>query len=231
MLKTINSDEIREKLLNMQDTAYRDFHSRLIPTVDKSRVIGVRTPQLRKFSKELVKHFDVSAFLSDLPHYFYEENNLHAFIIESFHDFDTCTAALDIFLPYVDNWATCDGLRPKCFYKNSDKLADKALFWIKDERTYVKRFGIGVLMNHFLDDKFDERFLKIVSQIESDEYYIKMMVAWYFATALAKQFDVSVLIIENRILDRWTHNKTIQKAVESYRITKEQKDYLKTLKY
>lgn len=231
MLKTINSDEIREKLLNMQDTAYRDFHSRLIPTVDKSRVIGVRTPQLRKFSKELVENFDVSTFLSDLPHYFYEENNLHAFIIESFCDFDTCLDALDVFLPYVDNWATCDGLRTKCFYKNSDKLADKALFWIKDERTYVKRFGIGVLMNHFLDDKFDEGFLKIVSQIESDEYYIKMMVAWYFATALAKQYDCAIKVIEDKTLGRCTHNKTIQKAVESYRITKEQKDYLKTLKY
>lgn len=230
MQKTINSDGIRSLLFNMQDKAYRDFHSRLVPTVDKNRIIGIRTPVLRGFAKKLAKEFDVSMFLADLPHFYYEENNLHAFIVESFCSFDDCAKALDLFLPYVDNWATCDGLRPKCFKQNSDKLLPKAFEWINDDRTYVKRFGIGVLMNHFLDENFEPTYLKLIADVKSDEYYIKMMVSWYFATALAKQYNYTVKIIETGVLDRWTHNKTIQKAVESYRISDDKKRYLKTLK-
>ena len=214
----------------MQDTAYRDFHSRLIPTVDKERIIGIRTPCLRKFAKQLAKEYDVSAFLSELPHQYYEENNLHAFIIETYSDFDTLISYLDLFLPYVDNWATCDGLRPKCFCNEKEKLLVKAKEWILDDRVYVVRFGIGVLMNHYLDDAFERNMIDIVCNVKSDEYYIKMMVAWYFATALAKQYKDTVAVLEKQLLDRWTHNKTIQKAVESYRITNEQKNYLKTLK-
>ena len=214
----------------MQDIAYRDFHSRLIPNIDKDKIIGVRTPNLRKFAKEVVKSGGYDSFLEELPHFYYEENNLHAFIVESFSDFDTCIKALDLFLPYVDNWATCDGLRPKCFSKNREKLLPKALEWVSDDRTYVKRFGIGVLMNHFLDESFEMRFFDIVASIKSDEYYIKMMVAWYFATALAKQYDSAVKIIEDKKLDVWTHNKTIQKAIESYRISDDIKNYLKTLR-
>lgn len=230
MPKTINLLDITTQLFNMQDLAYRDFHSRLIPNIDKRRIIGVRTPLLRKFAREIYKNGNYAQFLEELPHFYYEENNLHAFIIESYQDFDLCTQALDRFLPYVDNWATCDGLRPRCFSKNHDKLLSKALEWVQDDRTYVKRFGIGVLMNHFLDEHFDVWFLDIVSNIKSDEYYIKMMVAWYFATALAKQYNDAVKIVEKCVLDSWTHNKTIQKAVESYRISDEQKTYLKTLR-
>ena len=230
MPKTINQSEFREQLFNTQDIAYRDFHSRLIPNIDKDKIIGVRTPNLRKFAKEVVKSGGYDYFLEELPHFYYEENNLHAFIVESFSDFDTCIKALDLFLPYVDNWATCDGLRPKCFSKHKEKLLPKALEWVNDGRTYVRRFGIGVLMNHFLDESFEMRLFDIVASIKSDEYYIKMMVAWYFATALAKQYDSAVKIIEDKKLDVWTHNKTIQKAIESYRISDDIKNYLKTLR-
>ena len=214
----------------MQDTAYRDFHSRLVPTLDKETIIGVRTPALRTFAKEISKSEDINLFLNSLPHKYYEENNLHAFIIEGISDFDECVKALDKFLPYVDNWATCDSLRPKCFRGNEERLLPKALGWIADDRVYVKRFGIGVLMNHFLDEHFEECYLEAVSVIRSDEYYINMMIAWFFATALAKQYDKAVVYLEQHLLDVWTHNKTIQKSIESYRITKEQKEYLKTLK-
>ena len=221
---------IINSLFNMKDAAYRDFHSRLIPNIDIQRIIGVRTPVLRKFAKELVKNRSYEVFIHELPHFYYEENNLHAFIIEYFSDFDTCVEALNSFLPYVDNWATCDGLRPKCFSENIDRLLPIALNWVNDDRTYVKRFGIGVLMNHYLDSNFEPSYLDIVSSVRSDEYYVKMMVAWYFATALAKQYDSAVKIVEKCVLDKWTHNKTIQKSIESYRISDEKKNYLKTLR-
>ena len=214
----------------MQDTAYRDFHSRLVPTLNKDKIIGVRVPLLRKLAKELSKQELAVEFIKILPHRYYEEDNLHAFIIENINDYDRCVTEIDRFLPFVDNWATCDGLRPKCFRGNKERLLPKALNWIEDDRVYVKRFGIGVLMNHFLDEHFDKHYLEIVSTIRSGEYYVNMMVAWFFATALAKQFDSAVVFLEQHRLDVWTHNKTIQKAIESYRITQEQKAYLKTLK-
>lgn len=223
--------KIREYLFNMSDSAYRDFHSRLVPGLDKERIIGVRTPILKKYAEVIAKQQGISDFLVDLPHKYYEENNLHAYIIALMSDFDSCVDALEAFLPYIDNWATCDGLRPKCFTENRDRLVPKALEWISDDRTYVKRFGIQVIMNHFLDDCFDERYNSIISSVRSDEYYVNMMVAWYFATALAKQYDKTVVYLENRMLDKWTHNKTIQKAIESYRISDETKIYLKTLKW
>ena len=226
----MKTSDIVTYLLKMQDTAYRDFQAGLCPNLNKDKIIGVRTPIVRKFAKEISKKDDLDDFLKNLPHNYYEEDNLHAFIIESFKDFDECVRALDDFLPYVDNWATCDGLRPKCFKNNKDKLLPKALGWVGDDRVYVRRFGIGVLMNHFLDGDFEDRFLEIVSAIRSDEYYINMMRAWFFATALAKQYNEAIAYIENGRLDKWTHNKTIQKAVESYRITPEQKEYLKTLR-
>lgn len=224
------SDYIIKRLFEMQDTAYRDFHSRLVPTLDKETIIGVRTPALRAFAKELAKNEDIDSFLKSLPHKYYEENNLHAFVIETYKSFDACIDALDTFLPFVNNWATCDGMRPKCFKGNEEKLLSKALEWINDDRVYVKRFGIEVIMNHFLDEHFDKNLLDIVSEIRSDEYYINMMIAWFFATALAKQYDKTIAYIQNGCLDRWTHNKTIQKAVESFRLTDSQKEYLKTLK-
>lgn len=224
------SDYIIKRLFEMQDTAYRDFHSRLVPTLDKETIIGVRTPVLRAFAKELAKNEDIDSFLKSLPHKYYEENNLHAFIVETYKNFDACIDALDTFLPFVNNWATCDGMRPKCFKGNEEKLVSKALEWINDDRVYVKRFGIEVIMNHFLDEHFDKKLLDIVAEIRSDEYYINMMIAWFFATALAKQYDKTIAYIQNGCLDRWTHNKTIQKAVESFRLTDSQKEYLKTLK-
>lgn len=221
---------INKELFNMQDLAYRDFHSRLVPTLDKNTIIGVRTPLLRKFAKQLAKEGSVEEFLSALPHKYYEENNLHAFIIEDIKDFKTCISNLERFLPYIDNWATCDCLRPKCFKKNTDCLIDYVIKWILDDRTYIKRFGIGMLLSYYLDDEFYKSYLNIVSQIRSDEYYVNMMKAWYFTTALTKQYDSAIEYLTLNKLDKWTHNKTIQKAVESYRIPESQKAFLKTLK-
>ncbi len=225
------TSKIREDLFKYQDLAYRDFHSRLVPALDKNTIIGVRTPVLKKYAKNISRHFNIGSFLSDLPHVYYEENNLHAFIIASISDFELCIDALNSFLPYVDNWATCDGLRPKCFARNKDRLLPITIGWINDERTYIRRFGILVLMNFYLDDCFDENFHRIISSISSEEYYVKMMVAWYFATALVKQYDKTVIVLENKLLDKWTHNKTIQKAIESYRISDVIKDYLRTLRW
>lgn len=221
---------VQARLFEMQDLKYRDFHSKLMPTVDKEKIIGVRTPELRKFAKELSKKEEAKDFLKILPHKYYEEDNLHAFLIEQIKDFDECVSALDNFLLYVDNWATCDMMTPKVFKKNTDKLLPKINEWLISDYTYEVRFAIGMLMKFYLDENFDEKYLKLVAGVKSDEYYINMMIAWYFATALAKQWDKALPYIENRILDKWTHNKAIQKAVESYRITEEQKEYLKTLK-
>lgn len=221
---------VQARLFEMQDLSYRDFHSKLMPTVDKEKIIGVRVPELRKFAKEFAKTEEAKDFLKILPHKYYEEDNLHAFLIEQIKDFDECVSALDDFLLYVDNWATCDMMTPKVFKKNTDELLPKINEWLISDYTYEVRFAIGMLMKLYLDENFDEKYLKLVAGVKSDEYYINMMIAWYFATALAKQREKTLPYIENRALDKWTHNKAIQKAVESYRITKEQKEYLKTLK-
>lgn len=226
----MTNNEIRNKLLSLGDDSYRDFHSKLIPTVDKSRIIGVRTPVLREFSKELYKQGEYKDFLKALPHEYYDEDNLHAFLIEKEKDFTKCIALIDELLPYIDNWATCDMLSPKCFKKEKAKLYEKALQWIKSDKTYVVRYGIGCLMKYFLDEDFNENHLKIVSEIESDEYYINMMIAWYFATALAKQYESTIAYIVDRRLPIWIHNKAIQKAVESKRINNDTKAYLRTLR-
>lgn len=222
--------EITERLFAMQDTEYRDFNSRLIPTVDKARIIGVRTPALRVFSKEISGSDTAVRFMSQLPHNYFEEDNLHAFLIERITDFDGCVDALDSFLPYIDNWATCDTLSPKVLKKHPDKLLLKIDEWLCSKHTYTVRFAIGMLMKYYLDDNFNREFLIRVANVKSDEYYIKMMVAWYFATALAKQYESAVRFIEDCLLDVWTHNKAIQKSIESNRIEKSHKDYLKTLK-
>ena len=223
-------NQIKSELFEMQDVKYKEFHTKLIPTVDKNTIIGVRIPDLRKMAKELSKNEDIDIFLKTLPHQYYEENNLHAFIIETEKNYDKCVEKINTFLPYVNNWATCDSMRPKVFSKNTDKLIAEIEKWIKSKKTYTVRFGIECLMTYYLDKEFNEKYLQSVCDIQSEEYYINMMRAWYFATALAKQYDSTVKYIENKKLDTWTHNKTIQKAVESYRITKEQKTYLKTLK-
>ena len=221
---------IRDHLFEMQDLAYRNFHSKLIPTVDKDRIIGVRTPKLRDFAKGLKGTDEAEEFLSVLPHYYYEENNLHGFLLEYIKEYDACIAALNEFLPYVDNWATCDMMAPKCFKKNLSKLDEQCKLWIADGGTYTVRFAVNMLMKYYLDDNFSPEYPELVVSIDSEDYYIKMVIAWYFATALAKQYDAILPYLENRRLEAWTHNKTIQKALESYRISTEQKQYLRTLK-
>ena len=219
-----------KELFLLQDKEYREFQSKLMPTVDKARVIGVRIPVLRKFAADFYKREEAARFLSELPHRYYEENNLHAFLIEKETDYDKCISLLDDFLPYVDNWATCDMMSPKVLGDNKDRLIDEIYKWIESRDTYSVRYGINLFMKYYLDEGFTEEYPRVVAEVKSDEYYVNMMRAWYFATALAKRYDeVLPFITENR-LDKWTHNKTIQKAVESYRITDEQMNHLKTLK-
>ena len=223
--------EIIPCLKNAEDISYRDFQANLIPGIDRHRFIGVRTPQLKAFAKEISKDKKLSgAFIGSLPHKYFDENQLHAFILNEIKDFDECVTRVSEFLPYIDNWATCDQLSPKVFAKNRDGLLPYIDKWVKSEQTYTVRFGIGMLMRHFLDDDFDIKYPQAISEIKSDEYYINMMVAWYFATALAKQYEAILPFIEEKRLGTWVHNKTIQKAVESYRITDAQKKYLKSLK-
>lgn len=221
--------EIREKLVSMADEKYRSFHLPLIPSADPESVIGIRTPKLRQYAKELCGRKDKDLFLDDLPHRFYEENNLHAFIIEREKDFLRCVGLVDKFLPHIDNWATCDCLSPKVFKKHPDELLKKAHEWISSSHTYTIRFGIKCLMSFFLDEHFSPEILSIVADIKSEEYYVNMMRAWFFATALAKQYDSTLPLLTGNRLDLWTHNKTIRKAIESYRITNEQKSLLSTL--
>lgn len=223
-------DDIRDELFKMQDIKYRDFNSKLIPTVDKRLFIGVRTPELRKYAKQLGKSIEVIEFLQALPHKYFDENQLHAFIISEIKDFKNCIAEINRFLPYMDNWATRDQLSPKLFKKYHNELFEYIKDWLKSDKVYTLRFGIGMLMEHFLDEDFDIIYPETVSKIRSDEYYVNMMIAWYFATALAKRYESILPFIENRSLDTWTHNKAIQKALESYRISTEQKTYLRELK-
>ena len=226
----IKPEEIRERLFALQDKEYRLFQAKLVPTVDAETIIGVRTPELRKLAKELVKAGDTSAFTAELPHMYYDENNLHGFIIEKTKDYDECVNELDRFLPYVDNWATCDMMSPKVFGKHTDELLIPIRRWLVSGHTYTIRFGIEMLMSFYLDGQFSPEYPEMVAALRSEEYYVNMMIAWYFATALAKQYDSVLPFIENRRLDVWTHNKSIQKSCESYRITDEQKTYLKSLK-
>lgn len=230
MNRTRISDEIREALLAKQDTAYRDFQAKLIPTIDRETVIGVRTPELRKMAKQFAKQEEIGAFLAELPHSYFEENQLHAFIVAERKDFAQCMEELTAFLPYVDNWATCDQMSPKVLKKHRQELMPYIREWIASGETYTVRFGVRMLMEHFLDEDFDLAYPGMVSEIRSEEYYVNMMIAWYFATALAKQYEAVLPYIEEKRLETWTHNKAIQKAVESYRITPEQKGYLKGLK-
>ena len=222
--------DIREMLFQLQDTKYRDFQIKLFPSVKPEAIIGVRTPELRSLAKTLGRTPDIEGFLDSLPHSFFDENQLHAFIISEMKDFRNCLDHVIRFLPYIDNWATCDQLSPKVFRKHRQDLLPYITEWIDSGNTYTVRFGIGMLMEHFLDESFKSEYLEKAAGVRSDEYYVRMMVAWYFATALAKQYEAAIPFIEERKLDPWTHRKTIQKAVESYRISSEQKDYLRTLR-
>ena len=221
---------IRQRLLELSDEKYRDFHASLCPTLEKELIIGVRKPALRKLSKELWKQNAGREFIKILPHKYCEENDLHGMLIEQMTDFEALTAELDRFLPFVDNWATCDLISPKIFKNRPKGLEGKAEEWMMSDKTYTCRFGIEVFMKYFLDEGFKDEYPDKISKIRSDEYYIKMMVAWYFATALAKQWDRTVGFIEQKKLDAWTHNKAIQKSIESRRITDGQKAYLRSLK-
>lgn len=221
---------IQEKLFALQDTTYQRFQQRLIPTLTPDRIIGVRTPAVRSFAKEIFGTPEAEKFMLELPHTFFEENNLHAFLIERIKDFDSAVDAIDRFLPYVDNWATCDSMSPKALSKNIPALYKKIQKWVESEKTYTIRFGIEMLLTFFLGEHFKNESLDLVSAIRSEEYYVNMMIAWYFATALAKQYDASLPFIEQKKLDKWTHNKTIQKAIESYRVSDERKSYLRSLK-
>lgn len=205
---------LQEELFKLQDIAYRDFHSSLMPGVDKEAVIGVRIPVLRKFAKEYAKSGETEQFMRELPH----------------KDYDKCISETEKFLPHIDNWATCDLPLPKCFDKNKEDILERAKKWIAADTTYVKRYGMGVMMRLFLDEDFKEEYIQLVAGVKSEEYYVNMMIAWYMATALAKQWDAAIPYIQEHRLSEWVHRKSIQKAVESYRITPEQKDYLKGLR-
>lgn len=222
--------EIRKRLFEMQDVEYKAFHSKLMPTVEQDAIIGVRTPKLRQFAKDLQKTEDVTEFLQSLPHEYYEENNLHGFLIEQIKDYDGCMKAVDRFLPYVDNWATCDMMAPKIFKKHLPELEWQIRDWLVSGEVYTVRFAVNMLMKYYLDEAFEPKYLEWVAQIKSQEHYVRMVVAWYFATALAKQYEAAIPYIEEQKLEQWTHNKTIQKAVESYRVSAEKKAYLKTWK-
>lgn len=218
---------ITDRLFSLADEEYRQFQIPLMPTVEPERVIGVRTPVLRRLAKELAGTAEGEAFLRELPHTYYEENNLHAFLLEQIRDYDTCIAAIDAFLPYVDNWSTCDGWSPKVVKKHPAELLGKIRQWMASDCPYTVRFGIGMLQRHFLDDRFCSDYLNWVAAVDREEYYVRMMVAWFFATALAKQYEAAFPYIRDGRLPQWTHNKAIQKAVESYRVTDEHKAVLK----
>ena len=221
---------VEDSLFALADAKYKVFHQSLIPTVHPDRVIGVRTPQLRKFAKTFGKTDGAEEFISILPHKYYEEDNLHAFLIEQIKDFDVCISLLDKFLPYVNNWATCDMMSPKIFSANLPRLSTEVDRWLASEHIYEVRFGIITLMRHYLDEAFDDTVIYKVLSVQSDEYYINMARAWFFATALINHYEEICTLLRENTLDTFTHNKTIQKAIESYRITKEQKAQLKELR-
>ena len=230
MVSLCDDLKIQDQLFALRDEAYGDFSAKLVPNVPREHIIGVRTPALRSLAKELSGTPEAAAFLRTLPHAYLEENHLHGFLIERIRDYGECVAALDVFLPYIDNWATCDSLRPACFAKNHARLRADAERWIGSEALYTKRFGIGVLMGHFLGADFDPRDLEIVAGLGTEEYYLSMMQAWYFATALAKQYDAAIPYITERRLRPETHRRAVQKAIESRRVSEEQKAYLRTLR-
>ena len=226
----MNKSKLYRKMYDLQDLKYRDMQIRIIPTVEPESVIGVRTPELRAMAKELLKAGEYKDFLEDLPHKYFEENQLHAFIISGIKDLRECMEELEKFLPYVDNWATCDQMSPKIFKKHRKVLFAHIKEWIRSDKTYTVRFGVGMLMKHLLDDDYDPKYPEMIAGLRSEEYYVNMMIAWYFATALAKQYESILPYIEQKRLDDWTHNKAIQKSLESRRIGDEQKLYLKSLK-
>lgn len=221
---------IQDLLMEYKDEQFAAFHRKLVPTMSEQKIIGVRTPNLRKLAKQIAKEEICEAFLDELPHDYYEENQLHGFILSGMKDYEECLRRLELFLPYIDNWATCDQTSPKVFKKHKEELLVFIKKWIVSKETYTIRFAIGMLMQHYLDEDFKTEYLDMVAAVKSEEYYVNMEIAWYMATALAKQWDATIPYIETKKMDKWVHNKTIQKARESFRITAEQKEYLNGLK-
>lgn len=219
-----------EQLLKVKDDTYKEFQAKLVPNIDPDTILGVKTPEMRQIAKDIFNSKEKDAFLKDLPHKYYEENLVHFFIISMIKDFDECIREVETFLPYVDCWPVSDQASPRSFKKNHEKLLPYIKKWIKSKHLYTSRFGIRMLMNEFLGEEFKDEYAKLVASVKSDEYYLKMMVAWYFATALAKNYDETIKYIEERKLDDWVLKKTIQKAVESYRVTDEHKEYLKSFR-
>ena len=218
------------ELIKYQDLKYRDFQAALVPTLNKDIMLGVRTPEMRQIAKEFFKSPEAPAFLAELPHKYFEENLVHIFMLAMIKDFDECIAAIEKFLPYIDCWPVCDQSSPKVFKKNHTALLPYIKKWISSDHVYTARFGIRILMNEFLNEDFKPEYLELVANKKGEDYYLKMMIAWYFATALAKQYDSTLPIIEQHRLEPWTHNKAIQKALESFRVSDEHKEYLKTLR-
>lgn len=223
------NEEIRTRLFSLQDKEYGDFNAKLIPNISRDSVIGVRSPELKKLAKEYRKA-DMNGFLTALPHRYLEENYIHAQLINLMNGYDICISAVKCFLPYIDNWETCDSLAPKALAKNRPELLENIREWLLSGHTYTVRFAVGCLMRYFLGDDFDVQYAEMAASVRSEEYYVNMMTAWYFATALAKNYNEVLPFLEQHRLDKWTHNKAVQKAIESYRITPEQKEYLRTLK-
>ena len=223
-------NKIQKRLFEYKDDKYALFQAGLIPSANKLLFMGVRMPDIKALAKQLIKENDYDKFLQELPHKYFDENALHGAIISQIKDYDECITYIDEFLPYIDNWAVCDSTNPKCFKKHKDLLISKIQEWTKSSQVYTCRFGIEILMNYYLDDDFDTEYLKIPARVHLDDYYVKMMQAWFYATALAKKWDETIIYLQDNKLDSWVHNKTIQKAIESYRITDSQKTYLRTLK-
>lgn len=222
--------KIYKELQALKEKEYAEFQAKLVPTIEPSIILGIRVPKLRALAKSYIRDQECQVFLDSLPHNYYDENMLHAILISEMKDYDKCINRLEAFLPYVDNWAVCDIMSPKLFKRYREDLMTRIKVWMASEETYTIRFGLGMLMTHFLDEDFKPEYLDMASSIRSDEYYVNMMIAWFFATALAKQWEVSLPYIEDKKLDDWTHKKAIQKARESLRISKEKKEYLKGLK-
>ncbi|MBR6012690.1 MAG: DNA alkylation repair protein [Selenomonadaceae bacterium] len=226
----MNFEKLHEKLFELKDDDYKKFQSKLLPTVNPEKIIGVRTPALCKLAKKFFQENDAEIFLNNLPHKYFEENSLHVLLINEMKKYSECVQRVKNFLPFVDNWANCDSLIPKIFKKHTDELEKEINFWLDSNSTYKIRFGISMLMKFYLEKNFDEKYLRQVAEIKSDEYYVMMMSAWYFAEALIKQYNSAIIFLEKNFLSQEVHNKTIQKAVESRRISKERKIYLKSLR-
>lgn len=222
--------KIQEELFKLQDISYKEFHSKLIPTVDKNTIIGIRIPLLRSYVKKIKYTKEADMFLNTLPHTYYDENVLHALLLSEMTDYEMFIKHIQVFLPYIDNWAVCDVLKPKSIKKHKQIFIDEIKNWILSKDTYTIRFGVVMLMTYYLDEDYQKEYLTYLLQVKSDEYYVNMAISWFYATALAKHYDEVVEILKDKKLSVWIHNKTIQKAIESYRITKEQKEELKKLK-